>query len=280
MDRIYLSKKKIIYRVISVVMIVIICVITVASIPNDKEDDKNNDKQAKSENLLIDINNDNKEMESTEDDLDTPENIDGSMEDESENATDDETKNNDSDNSSSKVSEVSTTNKTVASANTVSNSNDDSKTTNSTNITNTTNTTTTNKNTSSTTKTTTSTEEKSKKNNSSNSESSSEQKQEDQKFDEKVYNIPNSAGTTVYITLVGTNNAYADGKYSYKDGNGNKVSKTWCTNLSNSGFGEVKFSVPSGATNVKFHLLWAGVWNEDQTVAIATECTMRNYALR
>ena len=79
----YNSKKKKIYRIVSIVLILLICMFTVASIPKDKE------KKAKAENKSVVKNDDKLDnmdislLDSMDEDteLDTPENVDSNMDD-------------------------------------------------------------------------------------------------------------------------------------------------------------------------------------------------------
>ena len=80
---VYNSKRKKIYRIVSIVLILLICMFTVASIPKDKE------KKAKAENKSVVKNDDKLDnmdislLDSMDEDteLDTPENVDSNMDD-------------------------------------------------------------------------------------------------------------------------------------------------------------------------------------------------------
>ena len=77
--------------------------------------------------------------------------------------------------------------------------------------------------------------------------------------------------------MTGTKNAYTDGVYKYKNSEGTYVEKNWSTELNSSGTGSVTITFPQGASDPQFLILWAGVWNEDKTVALARECSMVSY---
>ena len=58
---------------------------------------------------------------------------------------------------------------------------------------------------------------------------------------------------------------------------GTYVEKNWSTELNSSGTGSVTITFPQGASDPQFLIWWAGVWNEDKTVALARECSMVSY---
>lgn len=80
--------------------------------------------------------------------------------------------------------------------------------------------------------------------------------------------------------MLGTKNAYTNGTYVYKNKDGKYIKKEWRTELGSDGSGVAAFTIPEGASNVKFKILWAGIWNEAGTATIAKECSMTSYSCK
>ena len=222
----YNSKKKKIYRIVSIVLILLICMFTVASIPKDKE------KKAKAENKSVVKNDDKLDnmdislLDSMDEDteLDTPQNVDGSMDESIDSNMDDD------------IVSVKSTEAPK-----------DSKIS-----------------------------EESKSDLDSNDDNTS-QREQDEMFVPRVYSLNGVIGKTVTVQLTGTKNAHTDGVYKYKNSEGTYVEKNWSTELNSSGTGSVTITFPQGASDPQFLIWWAGVWNEDKTVALARECSMVSY---
>ena len=254
----YVSKKKILYRILSIGLIILIGVFSVASIPNDKtENSQVNNMDEVNNTDTINIMDDEIPISGDIDiELDTPENVDGAMDDSIEVVTSTEKP---EDNKESKVNENSKeyTNTKVTSSPTEK--------------------TKTNTTTKSDTSNKTSSSDKESTRDDTKKENATEQRQRDQLFIARVYSLNNVIGKKVYIKLTGTKNAYTDGVYKYKNKYGKYVEENWSTELNSSGSGTVTIEFPEGASDPQFHILWAGVWNETKTVALAKECSMVSY---
>lgn len=252
----YTSKKKIIYRILSIGLIVLIGVFSVASIPNDKTENSQVSNMDKGNNTdTINIIDDDIPISGDIDiELDIPENVDGAMDDSTEVVKSTEKP---EDNKESKVNE---------------NSKEDTNTTSSPTEKPKTNTTT-----KSDTSNKTSSSDKETTSDNTKKENAIEERQQDQLFIARVYSLNNVIGKKVYVKLTGTKNAYTDGVYKYKNKYGKYVEENWSTELNSSGSGTVTIEFPEGASDPQFHILWAGVWNETKTVALARECSMVSY---
>lgn len=252
---VYNSKRKKIYRIVSIVLILLICMFTVASIPKDKE------KKANAENKSVVKNDDKLDnmdislLDSMDEDteLDTPENVDSNMDDNIVSVKSTE---------ALKDSKISEESKSDSDSNETSNS---------------TSTTVNRKKRKSSAESSTETNTSSSENSNTSNDDNTSQREQDETFVPRVYSLNGVIGKTITVQLTGTKNAYTDGVYKYKNSEGTYVEKNWSTELNSSGTGSVTITFPQGASDPQFLIWWAGVWNEDKTVALARECSMVSY---
>lgn len=251
----YKSNKKTLCRIVSIGLILLISIFTVMIIPKEEKEKskKNIKKEVNNIDPLYNVDDENSDLFVVDNILNTLENVVGSMDDIDDNSENPE---------NVMTSEVITTNKTACIAKS------DTSTNNKTSS--------GSKEDSEASESSDDSERTSRRIRCSSSNDSND-KSEEQLFIPRVYSLEGVSGKTVSVKLTGTNNAYTDGIYKYKNEEGDYVEKNWSTELNSNGNGSVTINIPVGASDAQFHILWAGVWNEDETVALARECKMESY---